>query len=365
VAAIGTSSFIIPGGFGEPFRCGSGLDFLNLSLEASGAVLLGLRLGQVPLDRTDLLLLSFANMEEVLVRQGSSSLADVTNALRFAVDSACRAGCLPILVQLPHRRFLDAAPTATGMTAVFAEAGLPVLDVRQIVRKAASAAGIPSERLFRDDTHLKTPIACGIGALLVEQLRSLHPARPAPLRETSASYFPVRFQAAAPFAPPGALIFSRVSPLLAATGVLIRAGMEIEIPYFDEPTSIVGVVVNSLCSRGQLAGPDGTRLNFSLPNMPFSCDGTAFFTVVRPLPPIPIPPGVGVSAQRHAILPEMAGLRRSSYAASSSARIGSRGEWPRRRCQRSGAISQRTSTREAFDVSRCWPRRTGEGGGPE
>lgn len=289
VTAVGTSNMVLRSGFRQVLENDPRILFRNFAVGASGTVLLGLRLDQAPLDETDVLVLEFAVNEERFVPEGTSSIEAVTNAMRFAVDKACRAGCVPVLMVLPHRQFLGAAPVADAMKAVFERAGLPIFDVAGAVLRCAQLTKVEPASLFRDVMHLKPSVARAFSVLLIEALRSLALHRRKALMETVA-FRPIRFLSVTELLGddhPG--LFKRRSRLIEADVVHLKAGETVFVPSLGDRTSVVGVLSNSARTRGLLLSEDGDKLHFHMPEARWSDDPAAFTLVARPLAPIRVP----------------------------------------------------------------------------
>ena len=292
IAAIGTSNMLLRNGFRQPFETDARVKFKNLAIGSSGSVLLGMRLDQVRFDRTDMLILEFAVNEENFVEEKSSSHEAVTNALRLAVDRACRAGCLPVLMLLPNLPFLKSAPVAETMKAVFQRAGLPIFDIAEAAQKSAELGQVPVGKLFRDPKHLKPSVARAFSVLMIETLRSMPLDRRAELRETGAPYRPLSFVPATDVVGEDfPALFTRATRLVEATGALLNEGEEIAIPDLGGPASIVGVLANGARTRGVLEAADGQKIAFSVPDARWREDPDAFVLIARPVPPVRIPRG--------------------------------------------------------------------------
>lgn len=292
VTAIGTSNMLLRNAIRQPLESDQRISFRNLGIGASGSVLLGMRLDQAELDKSDVLVLEFGVNEENFVQENSSSHEAVTNAMRFAIDRACRAGCLPVLLLLPNLPFMDEGPAQQTMRTVFERAGLPVFDVSDIVRRAAAFAQVQPVTLFRDPKHLKPTVARAIGVLLIDALRSVPLDRLQPVRETGAPFRPIRFMPATDLVGRDhPALFERKTRLISAVGALLKAGEELVIPDLGGPASIVGVLANGARTRGLLESEDGEKLAFSVPDARWRDDKDAFVLIARPLPAVKVPRG--------------------------------------------------------------------------
>lgn len=292
ITAIGTSNMLLRNGFRQPFENDARVKFKNLAIGSSGSVLLGMRLDQVRFDRTDVLILEFAVNEENFVKEKSSSHEAVTNAMRLAVDRACRAGCLPVLLLLPNLPFLKSAPVAETMKTVFQRAGLPIFDIAEAAQKSAELGQVPVGKLFRDPKHLKPSVARAFSVLMIETLRAMPLDRRAELRETGALYRPLSFVPATDVVGEDfPALFTRATRMVEATGALLKEGEEIAIPDLGGPASIVGVLANGARTRGVLEAADGQKIAFSVPDARWRDDPDAFVLIARPVPPVRIPRG--------------------------------------------------------------------------
>ena len=292
VVGFGTSNLLLRHGFRQTLENDPRIAFQNLALGASGTVQLGLRLNEASLGDTDVALLEFAVNEENFVNDGHSSLEAIVNAMRLAVDRACRAGATPMLVVLPNLPFLEKPNAAEAMRETFRRAGLPVFDVAKAVSDAAALGGVRPKALFRDPKHLKRSVARAFGVLMIEAMTDLPLDRRAPLRETGAPFRELSFIPATKLVgETSPKLFQRQTRLISATGALLEDGAPLTVPDLGGPASIVGVLANAARTRGLLAAEDGAEIAFSVPDAKWSDDPDSFILVARPVDPVRIPRG--------------------------------------------------------------------------
>jgi hypothetical protein len=266
LCVIGTSNSAGKGSHaGHLERSGAFGVLVNRSLGFCSSDLFAFRKPALDFREFDLCLLEFACNDGALLMRGAHDARRIAQALTDAVSETTRAGCLPVLLILPHAPFMPEGGAIRRVYARLAERlGVPFLDGYAFLRRllATGPEAGPLD-LFKDRMHISDAVSRLLGRCLAGLLPPLlaQRDRDAPLLHMQG--MACRFVPAAE-ALPGHTAMPRSTALVAAD--VIHLAGETSLPLrLPEQSRVTALVADFARSRGilRLAGETSSGLGLT------------------------------------------------------------------------------------------------------
>lgn len=256
VALTGTSNCILMNGIAYGIKAHPGVDaFLNKSIGASGAVAIAAHLKDFDLSGYHYVFIDYCINESIFLSQGVEQMGNTYRHIAAIIDHAARAGCVPVVINLPSMRSLGhPIPMLEMIQHEFVARGVGVFDAQHLLETWAQERGVEIQQCFLDKMHLKRAIAYAMGEILVNIMSRVHDAQAiaSVAHKTDARYGAVEFVSAPELISETDYIH-RENRHLATTLLPLAPGQQIEIPAPDRGSrAIRGVAYNAARSIGSL-----------------------------------------------------------------------------------------------------------------
>ena len=293
VALTGTSNCIFVNGISFGMGKHPGVEkFLNRSLGASGTVAIAAHLQDFDLSGYHYVFIDYCINESGALAQGMERIENSYRHIAAMVDHAARAGCVPVLVNLPYTRSVGRSnPVIEMLRRDFVARGVALFDVQHLLEAWAQDRGVDVGQCFFDAMHLKRPLAFALGEIMIDAADRARQAGAiaAAASLTDARYGSVGYLPAATLGSEGIARIERSNRLVTMTLLQMRPGDRVVVPCGDGGArAIRGVAYNAARTIGALTAPSGEALIDIKRNHLFGMERDLSIAIV-PSPPANIP----------------------------------------------------------------------------
>ncbi|SFN16550.1 hypothetical protein SAMN05216224_102744 [Thioclava dalianensis] len=166
---FGTSNSILKGGYVDALRSLSDVFHLDrIGPGGSTSIILPFFGADINFSNYDFVVIDTSINDGAFVGWGILHVEEILANIRWFCALALKSGCVPVILCMPNRRFVDTIdPAISAYKQVSEEFAIPLLDGYSFVRAIAAETSSPIKELFLDDLHLLPEISRQIAPRII------------------------------------------------------------------------------------------------------------------------------------------------------------------------------------------------------